>query len=714
MKKVFNSFQKNYDRISVVSLFLITTLLILYLLPREGKFRYEFQRGRPWMHETLIAPFNFPIYKTDAELNAEQDSITAEFREYFQYNSRVYDSVIISYFDYFEARWDAFLISQYEITEEETDNFEERNPNLKSLRDRFVSFSTSMFRHVYERGIIAPGEVSDKILTTGQSIILVRNNIGERTSSDGLYRQVSAYEHVTANVNVWLNENLTDSPIYISNFFNSMEFNIYIIPNVYYDESMSNRVRQSLLDNISIARGMVQSGERIVSRGELITNDVFQILESLRREYESRLRGANLNMILLGQFILVLSLIITLYLFLFHFRREILSNIRKTLFILFLLFFMVFTSIMFIRFSMINFYIVPFAIVPIIIRTFYDERLALFVHTIILLLVGFFAPNSFEFVFLNFVIGIVAIFSLTNLYRRSKLFLTAVIIILSYSFLYFGIAITQERSLETIEWMNFAWFGGNGLLVLTTYPLLYIFEKTFGFISDATLMELSDTNQPLLRKLAEEAPGTFQHSLQVANLAEAAIYEIGGNPLLVRTGALYHDIGKLSNPVFFIENQSNGYNPHDSMEFEESAQMIISHVTKGVEMAKKNNLPEQIIDFIKTHHGTTRVQYFYKSYLRKYPNNEVDAEKYTYPGPKPFSKETAVLMMADSIEAASRSLKVINIASINKLVESIINNQVREDQFSNTQITFKDISMVKEIYKRKLGNIYHARIAYPK
>jgi cyclic-di-AMP phosphodiesterase PgpH len=530
MKKLFNSFQKNYNNISVISLFLITALFILYILPREGKFRYEFQRGRPWMHETLIAPFNFPIYKTDAELTAERDSVMADFREYFQYDSQVYDSIILAYYDYFEDRWDSFLMSQYEITEEEIDNFQQRNQNLMSLRDRFVSFSASMFRHVYDRGIIAPGEVADRILNTNQSLVLVRNNVGERIASDGFYRQVSAYEHVTANVNAWINENLDDRPLYLTNFFNSIEFNSFILPNIFYDESMSNRVRQSLMDNISLARGMVQSGERIVSRGELITNDVFQILESLRREYESRLRGANLNMILLGQFIIVISLIITLYLFLFHFRKEILGNIRKTLFILFLLFFMVFMSIMFIRFSMINFYIVPFAIVPIIIRTFYDERLALFVHTIILLLVGFFAPNSFEFVFLNFVIGIVAIFSLTNLYRRSKLFLTAVIIVLSYSFLYFGIAITQERSLEAINWMNFTWFGGNGLLVLTTYPLLYIFEKTFGFISDATLMELSDTNQPLLRKLAEEAPGTFQHSLQVANLAEAAIYEIGGTP----------------------------------------------------------------------------------------------------------------------------------------------------------------------------------------
>jgi cyclic-di-AMP phosphodiesterase PgpH len=714
MEKFINLLQRHYSYISMAFLFLVTALFILYLLPREGKFRYEYQRGRPWMHETLIAPFNFPIYKTEAELSTERDSVLADFRQYFHYDEHVFDSVILAYFNYFDESWDAFLTSRFELNEDQLENFKTRNVDLRQLRERFTSFTTGLFSHVYERGIIAPGEVTDRILSVEESIVIVRNNIGERTSPQGFYRQISAYEHITSNVNQWISRELVDFPDYVSEFFSSLEFTSFIVPNLYYNEAMSTRVRQSLLDNISHARGMVQSGERIVSQGELITHEVFQILESLRREYETRLRGANLNMILLGQFILVLSLLSVLYLFLYNFRQEILKDVRKTLFILFLLFLMVFLSIMFIRYSIISFYIVPFAIVPIIIRTFYDERLALFVHTIILLIVGFFAPNSFEFVFLNFVIGIVAIFSLTNLYRRSKLFFTAVIIILSYSSLYFGIAITQESSLDTIEWMNFAWFGGNGLLVLVTYPLLYIFEKTFGFISDATLMELSDTNQPLLRKLAEETPGTFQHSIQVANLAEAAIHEIGGNALLVRTGAMYHDIGKMANPIFFIENQSSGYNPHDYMEFEESAQMIISHVTKGIEMARKHNLPDQIIDFIRTHHGTTRVQYFYKSYLRKYPNDDIDAQKYTYPGPKPFSRETAVLMMADSVEAASRSMKAINIVTINKLVESIINNQVREEQFTNTEITFRDISRIKEVFKKKLGNIYHARIAYPK
>ena len=707
MGKFLNFIKKYSNNITLISLFLVTALLMLYLLPREGKFRYEYQRGRPWMHETLIAPFDFPIYKSESELRSERDSVLSGFRQYFKYDDLLYDSVSKAYRNYLDERWKTFITNSPE-------NFKAEDRELSYLFDRLTFISTGLYKHVYQHGIIAPGEIADRVISENESIVILRNNIGESTFPDDFYREKSAYEYVRNRIDEWISREGGNSRPYMEEFLRTLEFSHFILPNLHFDQVTTERVRQSLLDGISLARGMVQSGERIVSIGELITSDIYRILESLRREYETRLLGTNLNLVLLGQFILVFSLMIVLFLFLYYFRQEILLDMNRTLFILFIIFLMVSVSMIFVRFSTINFYIVPFAIVPIIIRTFYDERLALFVHTILLLLVGFFVPNSFEFVFLNFVIGIVAILSLSNLYRRSKLFFTAVIIVFSYSLLYFGIAITQERSIDTINWMNFAWFGGNGLLVLTTYPLLYIFEKTFGFISDGTLMELSDTNQPLLRKLAEEAPGTFQHSIQVANLAEAAIHETGGNPLLVRTGALYHDIGKLSNPGYFIENQATGYNPHDSLEFEESAQMIISHVARGVEMARKHNLPDQVINFILTHHGTTRVQYFYKSYLKKFPNEGIDAQKYTYPGPKPFSRETAVLMMADSVEAASRSLKEISIKSIDLLVESIVTNQVNEEQFTDTDITFRDITRIKEVFKRKLRNIYHARVAYPK
>jgi len=329
------------------------------------------------------------------------------------------------------------------------------------------------------------------------------------------------------------------------------------------------------------------------------------------------------------------------------------------------------------------------------------------------LLVGFFAPNGFEFVFLSFIAGIIAIFSLTNLYRRGKLFLSAGLLILTYSFVYFGLAITQEGNFSGIEYRNFLYFAFNGSLILLAFPLIYIFEKVFGFVSDLTLMELSDSNQKLLRELAEKAPGTFQHSMQVANLAEEAIRKIGGNPLLVRTGAMYHDIGKMNNPVYFIENQRTGFNPHDMHEFDESANIIISHVKDGVELAKKHSLPDQLIEFIRTHHGTTKVQYFYRSYIKKFPDKDVDVNMFTYPGPKPYSKEMAVLMMADSVEAASRSLTDINEEGISNLVDSIISGQMDEDQFDYVDINFKDITEIKTLFKDKLMNIYHARIKYP-
>jgi putative nucleotidyltransferase with HDIG domain len=336
-----------------------------------------------------------------------------------------------------------------------------------------------------------------------------------------------------------------------------------------------------------------------------------------------------------------------------------------------------------------------------------------FVHVITILLISLIAPRAYEFIVLNIFAGIVAIFSLTNLYRRSRFFISALLVIITYCMVYTGLSVMHEGSFVHVNIREFANFGINGVMILISFLLIFIFEKTFGFLSDTTLMELADTNQPLLRKLAEIAPGTFQHSLQVANLSEEAIYRIGGNPLLVRTGALYHDIGKMYDPIYFIENQTTGINPHDNLEFEASAKAIINHVVKGVELARKNKLPEAIIDFIRTHHGNTTVQYFYRSYIKKYPDQDVDVGKFTYPGPRPSSKEMAVLMMADSVEAASRSLIEISEDTIAELVEKIINSQLKGGQFEEAPITFSDITTVKEVFKIRLKNIYHARISYP-
>ncbi len=417
---------------------------------------------------------------------------------------------------------------------------------------------------------------------------------------------------------------------------------------------------------------------------------------------------------LVGRGILVSSCYLILYQFLSHFRSEVLMVTRKTLFIILtILSFIVLTRMVILLPYHSILLLIPFAIIPVIIRTFYDARLALFILLITIMLTGFIVPDAFGFIFVSFISGMVAIFTLSNLYRRTKLFFTALMVIISYSVLSAGFSLMQYGNLENVIWSDFYLFAGNGILVLISYPLIFIFEKKFLFLSDTTLLELSDTNQPLLRKLAEEAPGSFQHSLQVANLAEEAARITGANILLVRTGALFHDIGKIASPNYYIENQSDGLSPHDMLDPLDSSKVIINHVKNGVVLAKNYKVPVQIIDFIRTHHGTTVAYYFLKKYTDQHPWDTSREKEFTYPGPKPFSKETAVVMMADAVEASSRSLENYTEESISELVERIIFIQEQDEQFSDVPLTFKDISDIKSVFKKRLSNIYHARIAYP-
>ncbi|MDP6908884.1 MAG: HDIG domain-containing protein, partial [Flavobacteriales bacterium] len=415
----------------------------------------------------------------------------------------------------------------------------------------------------------------------------------------------------------------------------------------------------------------------------------------------------------LGQLIMVSMVLLMFYLFLIKYRSDMAQNNWQVTFLLMLIVLMVFIASSILRIENINLYVVPFCLLPVIVRSFFDSRTSLFVHVITLIVIGFEAPNGFEFMFLELIAGMSAIFSLLKLQNRSQLFISMVIVFLTYSASYFSMAVMQEGDIKHIDVGMFAWFAGSVGLTLLAYPLIYLFEKTFGFISDVTLLELNNTNHRLLRQMATEAPGTFQHSLQVASLAESAVYEVGGNALLIRTGALYHDIGKLHAPMFYIENQVSGINPHDELSFDESAKIIIDHVIKGIELAKQNNLPEQLIDFIRTHHGTSAVQYFYRSYLQSFPEGELDKDHFSYPGPKPFTKEMAILMMADSVEAASRSLKEYTTESVSNLVDSIIDHQFNEGQFESASITLRDIAEVRSIFKKKLLNIYHVRMEYP-
>jgi putative nucleotidyltransferase with HDIG domain len=458
---------------------------------------------------------------------------------------------------------------------------------------------------------------------------------------------------------------------------------------------------------------MVQRGELIIAEGSTVNAETFQKIESLRKVYEEESKiGGNKNLVIFGQFLIVSLVVSLLFIFIYMFRKDIYKNNRLVFLILIVITTMLVTLSWAVYIGVPNLYYIPYCIVPIIIRILFDTRLALYIHLLMTLLAAFFVANSFEFVFLQMTTGMVAIYSVRSLTKREQFLTSSVLILATYLLGYIAIVLMREGQFVNINWSNISPFIFSVLLTLLAYPLIYAFERVFGIVSDVTLLELSNTNSPLLRDLSFKAPGTFQHTLQVANLAEAAIYKIGGNALLVRAGALYHDIGKIYNPQFFIENQTKGYNPHDGLSFEQSAQLIISHVTKGVDLAKKHNLPEVLIDFIRTHHGTTRVEYFYQSFLSTYPEQYVDEEAFHYPGPIPFSRETAVLMMADSVEAASRSLKEPNEESINNLVDKIIESKLSQKQLVHSNITLRDISDISEMFKDMLKSIYHVRIDY--
>lgn len=707
----FEELKAKFRKWRIYFLFILSIAALSAMFPGEGKFRYEFQKGQPWMHETLVAPFDFPIYKTEGELEEERDSLMDEFQPYFTLDTTVLErqsekfrQIILP-----EAR------TEYEefLKENNIRGVPGTTLQRDSLYEAFRQGMLSSIEKLYRRGVVDDPVRLENAANTNQVINVIENQVVEERAKDMVFSAKTAYEYLTAELSRLasvLQPDAGEKQLF-SGYIDPIEL---VEPNLLYDPLTSERMRQNRLSDLSLTQGMVQSGEKIIGIGEPVSEEKFQIIQSLKQEYEKNPNvQRNSDLIIGGQILLVSLAFLVLYLFLLHFRNEVLQSGTKTFFILMLVVTMSFLGSLAVKSDNVNIFIIPFVILPIIIKTFYDARIALFVHLVTILLIGFWAPNGFEFVYMNFIAGVVTIFTLRNLYRRGVLFIASFFAFLSYSLIYTGISVLQEGSIQNVNYVNYAWFAGNAMLVLASYPLIYIFEKVFGFISDATLVELSDTNQPLLRRLAEKAPGTFQHSLQVANLGEEASLAVGANPLLVRTGALYHDIGKMEEPMYFIENLTSNYNPHDNLEFEESAKKIIGHVSKGVEMARKNKLPEILIDFIRTHHGTSTVQYFYRSYLKAYPEAEVDVAKFSYPGPKPFSKETAILMMADSVEAASRSLKKIDKEIIRDLVENIIDYQMKENQFENVDMTIKDINIIKDLFRKRLINIYHARVEYP-
>ncbi len=663
----------------VVSVFIIT----LYL-PKQPRFRYEFEKGKTWLNKDLVSSFSFAILKTPAQLAQDKKEVLEQVLPIYQYNEEVWKGQGEAFLTEFELKWKAAFLPEND-------------------QERVKKDAHKMLQDIYKRGMIG---LTAKHQEHGAHYDFnqLTQNVSSRRNSQDVYTTESALDFFKTNFRA-PHENEKTLVIDLAES--------HLKPNIIFDENLTNTVQQNAINSLSTTKGMVQKGELIISKGMVVDEDTFQKLRSYKETFEVQTKAVGDNrLIYLGQIFLTGFIITLLMVFLFLFRKDIFADVRQLSLILLVITSMLLALTWAIKINLPSLYYIPFCIVPIIIRILFDTRLALNLHLLVILIAGFFVPNSFEFVFFQVTAGMVAIYSIKNLVKREQLLISASFILSAYLVSFLGIELLREGSFEHIDWSNFLPFVFSVVLSLLAYPLIYAFERVFGITSDVALIELTNTNNKLLRELAFKAPGTFQHSLQVANLAEAAIFKIGGNSLLVRAGALYHDIGKMINPQYFIENQNVGLSPHDKLPYEQSAQIIIQHVSKGIEIAKKHKLPESVIDFIRTHHGNTRVDYFYQSFLKNSPEKFVDENIFRYPGPIPFSKETGVLMMADSVEAASRSLKNPDAQSINDLVERIINYKLEQDQLDNCDLTLKDIETIKLIFKAMLMSVYHVRIDY--
>jgi len=663
---------------------LVSVAVIVYALPKQAKFGYEYEKGRIWNQKDLVSPYNFAILKTNAEIDADQKAALSAVTPIYQLNNDIAAQQLEGFKNDFEIRWHAAGLNEKQ-------------------KNTYLQAGSTILKAVYDKGML---KLNPKYQQTGKNyaITVLNDNVATDKNTADLFTRERAIAYCDFEIGKMPG---LDKPFLLNLLQDRLQTNLT------YDAKLTARLEKEVTENLSITRGMVQKGETIIGKGSVINDEAYQKLASYKKAFEDNARtNGNHTLVLLGQFLLVGITITLLMVFLYLFRRDIYDDNRLVSLILLVITAMLATLSLAIKLQLPNFYYIPYCIVPIIIRILFDTRLALNIHLLVVLIAGFFVPNSFEFAYFEITAGMVSIYSIKNLIRREQFLISALIITFTYFVAFLGISLVREGTFTTIDWVDFIPFAVSVLLTLLAYPLIYLFEKVFAITSDITLIELTNTNAPLLREMAFSAPGTFQHSLQVANLAENAIYAIGGNALLVRAGALYHDIGKMENPLFFIENQSSGFNPHDKLPYEESAQIIIRHVSKGIEMARKANLPEIVIDFIRTHHGNTRVDYFYQSFLKNFPEKFINENIFRYPGPIPFSKEAGVLMLADSVEAASRSLKEPDEESIGILVDRIVKYKLDQNQLNDSNITLKDLETIKQIFKRMLMSIYHVRIDY--
>ncbi|MFC4688839.1 HD family phosphohydrolase [Dokdonia genika] len=681
MSTTAQQFYKHQDLLYKFLLIIICAGFIVYFFPKSGKFKYEIQKGFPWQYENLYADEDFAILKSADELAQEKEQIKSQSAIYYEYDQTVLNKVLALYDSNFNKAFPDTL-------------------SYSSSKLELKNYGKNLLFTFYKNGVIK----EKPVYNTGRLIYLKRGNEVSEMNFDNITVLSDMPDALSDAIQSSLYSEYSNR--YLQVYFDGLEANITL------DEELTQESLDLELSSISKTHNIVPKGSIIINRGELVEGENLQKLFSLKQKYESQnISESRYNWVLFGYVLLVLLALVMLLLFIRTYRPAVFLNNTKVTFVFFNVLLMVLLTTIVIKWSPQYVYAVPMCILPLIIKAFFDARLGLFTHVIAILLLGFIVPDSFEYFFLQVIAGIVTILTVPELYKRANLFISVGQITLIYILAYFAFHIISEGGVEGLVWPDFGMFMLAGLATLFVQPLIYIYEKMFGLVSDVSLLELSDTNSKLLKRLADEAPGTFHHSLNVANLSEAAANEIGANAMLVRVGALYHDIGKIINPTDFTENQATGINSHDDLSPKESARIIIDHVLNGIELARKYNLPDRVIDFIRTHHGTSTVQYFY--FKEKEKNEDAAIEDFQYPGPLPFSKETAILMMADSVEAASKSLKNPTSTLIDAFVEKIIKKQMDEDQYLNADITFKEIQQIKKVLKKKLNNIYHLRIEYP-
>lgn len=664
---------------TLIGTVIVVVLLLVYFLPRETKFGYEYEQGRPWRYNSLIATFDFPVYKTPDEVKAERDSALSQFQPFYTEDVQIAQRQIAA----FETAW--------------------RAGRFGDVPAHCLNHVDKMLRGVYEAGIVPSADLSQMAKERTPGVRVVEGTEAVTRPITELYSTRSAYEYIV----------YADTINFPRELLARCNINEYLSPNLSIDSAKTSAVREDLLAAVSPASGMVQSGQRIIDRGEIISAEQYKILQSFERETVRRNDPSKgMWQVVTGQVTFVLCVIVAFVFYLRLFRREYLRSPHSILLLSSLIAIFPLITYAMVDQKFLNVYMVPYAMVPIFVRIFMDSRTAFMTMVCSVILSSLALHSNYEFVVVQFMSGMTAIYALRDLTERSQLLRVALAVFVTSSAIMLGYDLSQGIEFSHLDRSMYVYNAVNGVLLLFAYPLLYMIEKLFGFTSSVTLVELSNTNNSVLRRMSKVAQGTFVHSLQVANLAAEVADKIGAKPQLVRTGALYHDIGKMLNPAFFTENQT-GVNPHDELTEERSAQIIISHVTEGLKLADKYHLPKVIRDFISTHHGRSQVKYFYIQWKNKHQGEEPDAKLFTYPGPNPFTREQAILMMCDAVEASSRSLKEFTEESIKELVNRIIDGQVQAGYFRECPITFRDIADAKRVLAESLKTIYHPRIAYP-